>query len=777
MSLADLVSVRRRQPGEMRAPRIATQTVRTLGFGTAMTPEWDAEDAIRWAYYANVFVWACANAKADDLAAVPIRVGADPSKPHDYDLNHPLAQRLGPPPGGPAPGISPRQLIAWSIVQLQITGRLAWELECQNAAMPPVAFWPVPATTVKPIQSNGGSSYFSGYQVGSGSQTTTLQPWQMMYAWRPSAHDWREPESVLQAARLSVNVAVMQDRYDRAFLSNDARPAAIIVHEAFAELDERDAWREDFLRQHRGPDNAGRVHFIESTEDGAEPSSAIAVHQLGMSQRDAQFVERYEAKIRDIVVAFGVPMSRLGDASKRTYSNAGQETTNYWVNGVKPVGEMFCDWINMLLAPRYGANVCWFDWSTVPALKPAPKFAVGDGIALFKARLATAEEVRVHAADLPAEMPDGTMCAAAPTELPASGPAPEAPADEGEPDVGDTEEPSEPVEPAEPAAEATSGETSAADASSSTEVDLGALFELAAARRDRQWRAIDATVSALEAGMQERFARLLDRQRAAVLARLSGKRGRQATRDAVPDADRLFDRVFWTAETSGEARATLTEAAGLAFARIADEFDIELPFSTSTEFVVQLIQARADRLAHEVTDTTWRGVKAALAEGVLAGESIAKLADRIEHLFTVTWDGRAETVARTEVIGAFNEATWTSYAQLGEDIVAGMEWISTRDNRTRDAHRAADGQIAEVGGTFQVGSDRLRFPGDPAGSASNTVRCRCTISAITPDEADRLGVLGRSARPSMAKVLDLCSRLAMRQLSHEDAVRELVGAR
>ena len=43
------------------------------------------------------------------------------------------------------------------------------------------------------------------------------------------------------------------------------------------------------------------------------------------------------------------------------------------------------------------------------------------------------------------------------------------------------------------------------------------------------------------------------------------------------------------------------------------------------------------------------------------------------------------------------------------------------DSATRHTHAAADGQKVRKGQSFNVGGESLKYPGDPAGSAGNTI--------------------------------------------------------
>lgn len=386
--------------GEIRDPRAATRTSISGPMWMHRMPTYDAAGAVDEALYANIYVYACARARAEDLASLPIRVGADPAKPKDFDPKHPIAKLLGPAPGRATLSLSARRLIAWSSIQYDITGRFSWEIAPPMADRRdnvPFELWPLPSSKLTPIVSDRPGEWFSKFEYTMDrGRPVTLSADQVMHAWRPAADNFRNAESLLAAARLNVSIATMQDRYDHAFLQNDARPAAVVVHEEFAKTTERDGFRRQFLATHRGPDNAGKVAFVEASPHGAEPKNALLVQTLGLSQRDAEFIERYENQIRAICVAFATPLSRLADSSRRTYANAERETLNYWRNAIKPQTTEFAEAITPELMSLIDddKNVLWFDTTAVPELEPPMRWAVGDIPGLIKSKVITRNEAR-----------------------------------------------------------------------------------------------------------------------------------------------------------------------------------------------------------------------------------------------------------------------------------------------------------------------------------------------------------------------------------------------
>ena len=93
-------------------------------------------------------------------------------------------------------------------------------------------------------------------------------------------------------------------------------------------------------------------------------------------------------------------------------------------------------------------------------------------------------------------------------------------------------------------------------------------------------------------------------------------------------------------------------------------------------------------------------------------------------------------IARTESTAASNLGGLRAVENSG--YVMEKEWVSALDSRTRRQpkdwydHREMDGKKIPLEEPFVMGSakggeDRLMFPGDPKGRASNIINCRCTL--------------------------------------------------
>lgn len=124
-------------------------------------------------------------------------------------------------------------------------------------------------------------------------------------------------------------------------------------------------------------------------------------------------------------------------------------------------------------------------------------------------------------------------------------------------------------------------------------------------------------------------------------------------------------------------------------------------------------------------------IKSKVISGVLKGENIYKIADDLQNDLTTMNRASAVRAARTAVTSAQNggrQDTMNAAAKMG--IKIRKRWVSAKDNRTRDAHGAADGQIVDIDKPFNVGGEEMMFPGDPNGSGWNVYNCRCAVVSV-----------------------------------------------
>ena len=148
-------------------------------------------------------------------------------------------------------------------------------------------------------------------------------------------------------------------------------------------------------------------------------------------------------------------------------------------------------------------------------------------------------------------------------------------------------------------------------------------------------------------------------------------------------------------------------------------------------------------------DQLWnkQNVRNAITSGILLGESVGKIASRLERVTDMNRNAAIRN-ARTAVTGAQNAGRQASYERAAEmGIKVRKKWVATIDNRTRHSHAALDGKIVAYNEKFRsiLGSEMM-YPGDREGKPADVYNCRCTVSAAEKD--------GIEAEPRMRRVRD-----------------------
>lgn len=195
------------------------------------------------------------------------------------------------------------------------------------------------------------------------------------------------------------------------------------------------------------------------------------------------------------------------------------------------------------------------------------------------------------------------------------------------------------------------------------------------------------------------------------------------------------------AALAGKLPEVYAENANYAAFQTCEASGLDLAFSLVDAPTVQHMLTAGEALfsvpALDVAkDVAWnrRLMASQLTQGVLLGESIPKIARRVQNV-TGSNIATATRTARTAVTGAECAGRVSSYERArGMGIKLKQEWVAALDNRTRRSHRKLDGVKAEVGGTFPNG---CRFPGDPTARYAEICNCRCTlVAAVDGFETD-----------------------------------------
>jgi SPP1 gp7 family putative phage head morphogenesis protein len=134
-------------------------------------------------------------------------------------------------------------------------------------------------------------------------------------------------------------------------------------------------------------------------------------------------------------------------------------------------------------------------------------------------------------------------------------------------------------------------------------------------------------------------------------------------------------------------------------------------------------QSQMGQKIGKVNATTKKKIAQIIEEGMIEGISNREIAKQILSWSEISSLARAMRIARTEThtvaMKSTQEAMQTT--RMGYD----KEWIAAGDDRTREEHYIADGEVVPKDEPFMATGEPLMFPGDPGGSDWNVINCRC----------------------------------------------------
>jgi len=158
----------------------------------------------------------------------------------------------------------------------------------------------------------------------------------------------------------------------------------------------------------------------------------------------------------------------------------------------------------------------------------------------------------------------------------------------------------------------------------------------------------------------------------------------------------------------------------------------DMVFMDTASDVALFLRQRSQRFAERVNETTWNALKGALEEGMDAGEGIPALEARVQDIMGDRIRSSAETIARTETVGASNGGILRAWEQ--SDVVQAKVWVSALiPGRTREDHEDAHGQTVPVDADFLVGGAMGPHPGEMR-NPKQDINCLCTMEPVLKDE-------------------------------------------
>lgn len=639
-------------------------------------------------YAGQAWVYKATSTVARSFRAVPLYV----MRGEDWIEGHPVEKLLAKP----NPAMTGSALWERWITDVYLAGETGLEVT-RNKRGEIAEMWPRQGRTVTIDAASSRYMRANGYTIKDGAgDPYTLTPEEFVWSWLYNPLSVWRGLGVYQAAALGILTDKQAQKYAASFFKGMARPDYVVTTPQGVTRTEQ----EMILAQIEAL-TSGRNRGVVMEQGISD------IKPLSFAPKDVIW-ETIRAMTREEIGAVaGVPGELMGDKSA-TYENRNEAVKSFWNDTIRPL----CDWRDEHLTEYFRAigaikpdEAIESDFSGVEALEQsyADRLTYATQLTALGVRLADANEMF----DL--GIPDASLLAA------------------------ETPEPAPPVEtPAQPAPQANVAPPDAPQAPEPPQKALTRAMPWPVYGSDEHKAMLDVWEKAIaprEARMRQALRQLFAEQEKDVLRRLNAEKA--ITKGA---GDNPFDLAKWIrlfrVKLSPHIRLTLAEAGRDAM----NELNIGVSFDVAQPEVLDYMRTR-ENLIKGVVETTFETLKADIQEGIDAGESIDKIAARVQERMGPIADGRATMIARTEVIGASNGGKVLAWQQSG--VVTGKRWLASTShmgagdpNPVRDSHVEAHGQEVGINEAFQVGDGEGLAPGQ-IGLPEEDINCRCTMLAVT----------------------------------------------
>ena len=690
-------------------------------------------------------VYACINKIAGAAASIKWKLYTDNTMQREIDT-HPLLDLWKHP--------NPRQGTAELIEQLfgfwHMDGNCYLWANRLNPKAPPVELWALHPNMIKVV---AGKLDIRGYVYGWGTPgVQDFEPEELMHLKFTSYDD--KPHyglSPIEVAMRTVDQMNAGNDWNVALMQNDARPSGLFASKGYLTTEQRKQIKSELRNKYSGKANAGKPLVLEAD---------MVYQNMAIPPKELDWLGSRGFNWREIASIFDVPPILVGDQQGQTYANLKEAKQSLFTENVLPKLYRMVDHINIWFVPMYpdlcdrkGNPVAYLSYDkrdievlaelytsveqafaeralnlwnaggcsmrylqTVQGMEPK-KSVYLDVYKLAPNILVREEDLEAYAQacleKVGAPAPAPLMMHPGQPALPAPKPGTtvtEVPSDDQEEDSN--EKPSD-DEADNEGKSRIRRETKVLDLSTKEEkdayiakleADRTKWEETATKQLEKYFKSEqDVVVNAIKGCSVE------DEVDSAVATALSGQH------DALMQA--LYD--IWTevaVDAGGQVAAALSGQKGL----IADFIKL-----FGKDQITYLLTMCGNKIK-QISTTTQAQIRLELTDGVAQGESIPQLAKRIDALYLEQIiPNRSTVIARSECVASSNYASIQAAQNSG--LTLNKVWLATEDARTRPAHAEADGQEVGMDEQFDVGGEKLDYPGDSSGSPENIIQCRCSV--------------------------------------------------
>jgi len=339
----------------------------------------------RNAYQKQVWVFACVTAIARLVASIPIEIrNISSGKPVKEGLVPDLFLRR------PAIRRSRYELIFTTLAHLELSGNALWLMDQSlGDDQPPFSLKPLNPRRTIPVR-RPHSLDVIGYMYmpdpNNDSLKIPLRLDEVIHFKYPNPEDDGWGQSPLEAGMFAVRTDVKAAAYNEKFFDNSAQPGGILLHKRPLTTPQREQIATQFEEEYGGVNQSHRTAVL---------AGEWSYQQVGLNQRDMDYLNQRQFSREQIGAVFGVPGILINDPNRSNYSTASIEMRLFadsnWVPKVKYIEDVMRSQFFRRFAPELEMR---FQTAEAPGLREATSERIGQMIDLNKAGVPMADLIR-----------------------------------------------------------------------------------------------------------------------------------------------------------------------------------------------------------------------------------------------------------------------------------------------------------------------------------------------------------------------------------------------
>jgi HK97 family phage portal protein len=564
--------------------------------------------------------------------------------------------------------------------------------------------------------------FISGFHVNYGAGQTRIVPAEdVIWVRIPHPLDPYRGQTPLESAGLAIEYDYYARVYNRNFVINDNRPGGILV--VGGEIDDEQS--EEIRRRFAGTTGSNIGGAGRLTVMAADTAQYI---DTSTSQRDSQYNEARLQNKDEILIAFGVPESVIGNAADRTFANADVELDVFWRETMLPHLTLLEAALNKLDDDE--STYFSYDLSSVAILSRDDRDRASFHLDELKQGAISIDEYRL----LTGREPVGIDELLVPTNLspvvlqtnssidPNSAPNRNAP-ELLNPNQRPGRRPNDAPDDAVPSGNTVNRPENVNDPNPipvnqppmverAQEVGETKIIDNLAEKRLRHLQRFQKSV-ALQSGA------LLKRQMRVTLEKANSKKIKEKWSEGIKTED-IFDVDVWDKQLGFDARTSM--AAIVMDGAIEILEDENLITDDDYSKLNSIIDSKVDSLL-----AMNYAVKDQIDSILVAQSSMTheEFVEKLKGLFEETLPRKILIIAKNESVAGFNEAMIWAAKKMG---FSKKTWVCVNDGNSRSSHDQIARTTIGIDEIFMIDGKSIGFPNDPLADFDLRVNCRCTLS-------------------------------------------------